>query len=80
MPVAAIAALVVTAVLLAAVAVFLVVVVVLLVRIVRTLDDIVPAISRVADQTEPLEAVLAPIEDDLVALADASSGDGRPTS
>lgn len=78
MPVAAIAAIVVTTVLLGAVAVFLIVVVVTLVRIVGTLDDILPAITRIADQTEPLEAVLAPIEEDLGALAELMTGDGRP--
>lgn len=74
MSVAAVAAIAVTAVLVTAVAVFLVVVVALLVRIGGVLGDIVAAVTQVGERTEPLEAVLGPIEADLVAAADALGG------
>ena len=71
MSAAAIAALVVTAVLIAALAFYLLWVVVILRRITDTLGKVVFGVSAIAYRVEPVEQVVGEINGDLVAVAEA---------
>lgn len=71
MSAAAIAALVVTAVLVAALAFYLLWVVVILRRLTDTLGKVVFGVAAIAHRVEPVEAVVGEINGDLVAVADA---------
>ena len=71
MSAAAIAALVVTAVLVAALAFYLLWVVVILRRLTDTLGKVVFGVAAIAHRVEPVEAVVGEINGDLIAVADA---------
>ena len=71
MSAAAIAALVVTGVLVAALAFYLLWVVVILRRLTDTLGKVVFGVAAIAHRVEPVEAVVGEINGDLVAVADA---------
>lgn len=71
MSAAAIAALVVTAVLIAALAFFLTWIVLILRRLTDTLGKVVFGVSAIAHRAEPVEQLVGEINGDLVAVADA---------
>ena len=71
MSAAAIAALVVTAVLVAALAFYLLWVVVILRRLTDTLGKVVFGVSAIAHRVEPVEQLVGEINGDLVAVAGA---------
>lgn len=71
MSAAAIAALVVTGVLVAALAFYLLWVVVILRRLTDTLGKVVFGVRAIAHRVEPVEQVVGEINGDLVAVADA---------
>jgi len=71
MSTAAIAALVVTGVLIVALAVYLLWVVVILRRLTDTLGKVVFGVASIAHRVEPVEAIVAEINGDLVGVADA---------
>jgi hypothetical protein len=68
---AAIAALVVTGVLVVALAFYLLWVVVILRRLTDTLGKVVFGVASIAHRVEPVEAVVAEINGDLIGVADA---------
>ena len=70
MSAAAIAALVVTGVLVAALAFYLLWVVVILRRLTDTLGKVVFGVSAIAHRVEPVEQVVGEINGDLIAVAD----------
>jgi hypothetical protein len=70
-PAAGIAALVVTAVLVAALAFFLIWVVLILRRLTDTLGKVVFGVAAIAHRVEPVGPVVAEINADLTAVADA---------
>ena len=83
MSAAAIAALVVTGVLIAALAFYLLWVVVILRRITDTLGKVQFGVASIAHRVEPVGQVVNEINDDLSAVADALealAADVRPTS
>ena len=71
MSAAAIAAIVVTAVLIAALAFFLTWIVLILRRLTDTLGKVVFGVSAIAHRVEPVEQLVGEINGDLVAVADA---------
>lgn len=71
MSAAAIAALVVTAVLVLALAFYLLWVVVILRRLTDTLGKVVFGVASIAHRVEPVQAVVGEINGDLIAVADA---------
>jgi hypothetical protein len=71
MSAAAIAALVVTGVLVGALAFYLIWVVVILRRLTDTLGKVVFGVASIAHRVEPVEAVVGEINGDLMAVADA---------
>jgi hypothetical protein len=78
---AAIAALVVTGVLVVALAFYLLWVVVILRRLTDTLGKVVFGVAAIAHRVQPVESVVAEINGDLIAVADALEGladDVRP--
>ena len=71
MSAAAIAALVVTGVLVAALAFYLLWVVLILRRLTDTLGKVVFGVAAIAHRVEPVEGVVGEINGDLIAVADA---------
>jgi hypothetical protein len=71
MSAAAIAALVVTGVLVAALAFYLIWVVVILRRLTDTLGKVVFGVSAIAHRVEPVEQIVGEINSDLTGVADA---------
>ncbi len=74
MPAAAIATLVLTGVLVAALAVYLIWVVLILRRAVDTLGKVTFGVRAIALQTEPIGPVIADVNANLTAVADALEG------
>ena len=71
MSAAAIAAIVVTGILIAALAFYLIWVVVILRRLTDTLGKVVFGVASIAHRVEPVESLVGEINGDLIAVADA---------
>ncbi|CAN5183683.1 hypothetical protein BH20ACT3_BH20ACT3_02530 [soil metagenome] len=74
MPVAAIATIVVALVLVAALAYYLIRVVLILRRVVDTLGKVTFGVRAIAHRTQPIDPVLAEVNDNLIAVAEALEG------